>query len=621
MARDLPGGATSLDLIRLRQGFEHGERTVSALIEEIIARLDAAGDDKVWISRAPADALRAAAAALDARFAADPAVLRQLPLFGVPFAVKDNIDAQSFETTAACPAFAYRPDSSAPAVLRLLEAGAVLIGKTNLDQFATGLVGTRSPYGVPRNPFEQRYIPGGSSSGSAVAVAKGLVSFALGTDTAGSGRVPAAFGNIVGLKPSRGVISARGVVPACRSLDCVSIFALTAADAQSIFAICAGYDEADPYARPMPAAPATFARPFRFAVPQPSDREFFGDTESPRLFEQAVSALEALGGTPVHADLAAFRAAGAMLYGGPWVAERLEASEALLRSNPEAILPVTRGIIAGGSSYRAVDAFRAQHRLAALRRETEALWRGTEFLVLPTAATIYTLAEIESDPVSRNAKLGHYANFANLLDLAAIAVPAGFRSDGLPFGITFLAPAFSDRALCELAQDYQRHVALPLGATGHSLPPSSRASMRAQSDHGLIHVAVAGAHLTGMPLNGRLVALGARYVAAARTAPVYRLYLLRQDPPRPGLVRVAEGGKAFEIEIWSMSTDAFGRFVGEVADPLTIGTLLLADGSKVKGFLCEACATAGAEDISRFGGWRNFIAATNENAKPSLSSS
>jgi allophanate hydrolase len=606
MARNRPSGAASLDLLRLKAGFERGELTASAMIEEIIARLDAAGDDKVWISRASDDALRARAAALDARLAAEPATLALLPLFGIPFAVKDNIDAAGFETTAACPAFSYMPAASAPAVARLLEAGAVLVGKTNLDQFATGLVGTRSPYGVPRNSFDERYIPGGSSSGSAVAVAKGLVSFALGTDTAGSGRVPAAFNNIVGLKPSRGVISARGVVPACRTLDCVSIFALTAEDAARILEICAGYDEPDPYSREMPAHPPAVAAPFRFALPRPDDREFFGDAESPSLFEEAVLALEALGGTPVQVDLAPLRAAGALLYGGPWVAERLEASERLLRSDPDALLPVTREIIAGGMAYGAVDAFRAQYRLAELRRASEAIWRQADLLVLPTAATIYTLAEIAADPIGRNANLGHYTNFTNLLDLAAIAVPAGFRSDGLPFGITFLAPAFSDTVLCALAHAYQQRLALPLGATRH-VPLPSPASEGPASD-GLVRVAVAGAHLTGMPLNGRLVALGAKRVATAQTAPVYRMFLLPQDPPRPGLVRVGEGGQSFEIEIWSMSTAAFGSFVDDVAEPLTIGTLLLADGGTVKGFLCEAFAAAVAEDISRFGGWRSFLA-------------
>ena len=607
MARNRPSGAPSLDLIRLREHFERGGLTVAALIEEIIARLTAAGDDKVWISRASDDALRVRAAALDARRAVDPQLLARLPLFGVPFGVKDNIDAAGFATTAACPAFSYMPAASAPSVAHLLEAGAVLIGKTNLDQFATGLVGTRSPYGVPRNPFDDRYIPGGSSSGSAVAVAKGLVSFALGTDTAGSGRVPAAFNNIVGLKPSRGVISARGVVPACRTLDCVSIFALTADDAQRILAICAGYDEADPYSRPMPGSAPAFGRPFRFAVPRAQDREFFGDAENALLFEQALSALEALGGTPVPADFSPFRAAGALLYGGPWVAERLEASEALLRRDPDAVLPVTREIIAGGGTYGAVDVFRAQYRLAELRRESEAVWREADLLVVPTAATIYTLAEIAADPIGRNANLGRYTTFTNLLDLAAVAVPAGFRRDGLPFGLTFLAPAFSDLALCAIAQAYQHSVALPLGATPLRLPPPSAASARPETD-GLIRVAVAGAHLTGMPLNGKLLALGATCVAAAETAPVYRMFLLPQDPPRPGLVRVGEGGRGFAIEIWAMSVAAFGRFVDDVAEPLAIGTVLLADGSKVKGFLCEASAAAEAEDISRFGSWRSFIA-------------
>jgi allophanate hydrolase len=419
--------------------------------------------------------------------------------------------------------------------------------------------------------------------------------------------VPAAFNNIVGLKPSRGVISARGVVPACRTLDCVSIFALTADDAQRILTICAGYDEADPYSRPMPVPAPAFARPFRFAVPRAQDREFFGDAENALLFEQALAALEALGGTPVPADFAPFRTTGALLYGGPWVAERLEASEALLRRDPDALLPVTREIIAGGGTYGAADVFRAQYRLAELRRESEAVWREADVLVVPTAATIYTLAEIAADPVGRNANLGRYTTFTNLLDLAAVAVPAGFRRDGLPFGLTFLAPAFSDLALCALAQAYQQHVALPLGATQLRLPPPPAASARPETDD-RIRVAVAGAHLTGMPLNGRLLALGATCVATAETAPVYRMFLLPQDPPRPGLVRVGEGGRGFAIEIWAMGVAAFGRFVDDVAEPLAIGTLLLADGTKVKGFLCEASAAAEAEDISRFGGWRSFIA-------------
>jgi allophanate hydrolase len=465
--------STSLDLTRLRQRFLAGGLTAAALIGEVVERIAAAGDDKVWIARVPEAVLRARATALDRRAAGDPDTLGRLPLFGIPFAVKDNIDVAGLETTAACPAFAYRAAVSAPVVARLEDAGAILVGKTNMDQFATGLVGCRSPYGVPRNPFDPRFIPGGSSSGSAVAVASGLLSFALGTDTAGSGRVPAAFNNIVGLKPSRGRISMRGVVPACRSLDCVSIFALSCEDAGQILEICAGYDAADPFSRRLPQA-ALFKEPFHFAVPPAAGLEFYGDVQNSKLFADAAAAIEAIGGARVEADFAPFRAAGTMLYDGPWVAERLVAVEELIGRQPEALLPVTRRIIAGGKDYTAADTFKAGYRLAMLRREAEALWDRADVLLLPTAPAIYTVAEIEADPLALNARLGHYTNFVNLLDLAAVAVPAGFRSDGLPFGISLIAPNGSDEALLKLGAKLQRRLNLPLGATAHCLPPASR---------------------------------------------------------------------------------------------------------------------------------------------------
>jgi allophanate hydrolase len=460
--------------MRLRQRFVAGGLTAAALIAEVVARIAAAGDDKVWIARAPEAALLARAAALDRRAGREPDLLARLPLFGIPFAVKDNIDVAGLETTAACPAFAYRPAVSAPVVARLEEAGAILVGKTNMDQFATGLVGCRSPHGVPRNPFDPRFIPGGSSSGSAVAVASGLVSFALGTDTAGSGRVPAAFNNIIGLKPSRGRLSMRGVVPACRSIDCVSIFALSCEDAARILEACAGYDAADPFSRRLPAEAKVIEAPFRFAVPPAAALEFYGDSQSPNLFAAAAAALEAIGGLRIEADFAPFRAAGALLYDGPWVAERLIAVEALIARQPEALLPVTRRIIAGGKDYAATDAFKAGYRLAMLRREAEALWDRADALLLPTAPAIYTVAEIEAEPFALNARLGHYTNFVNLFDLAAVALPAGFRADGLPFGVSLIAPQGGDRALLSLGAKLQRRLNPPLGATRHFLLPTSR---------------------------------------------------------------------------------------------------------------------------------------------------
>ncbi len=595
----------SLDFARLRQRLVAGETGAGAVIEEVLARIAAAGDDKVWITRVPDQDLSARAADLDRRAAAEPGLIARLPLFGVPFAVKDNIDIAGMTTTAACPDFAYRADATAPSVALLIEAGAILVGKTNLDQFATGLVGCRSPYGVPRNPFDARYIPGGSSSGSAVAVAAGLVSFALGTDTAGSGRVPAAFNNIVGLKPTRGRISTRGVVPACRSLDCVSIFALSCADAAAIAAICGTYDAADPFARAVPMSPP-FGANFRFAVPHEPELDFFGDADAPDLFAAAVATLEALGGTRVEIDFAPFREAAALLYEGPWVAERLAAIKAFFGAKPEALLPITREIIGGGTRFSAVDAFMAEYRLTALRRRAEGAWRAADLMLLPTAGTIFTRDAVEAEPLRLNTQLGTYTNFVNLLDLGAIALPAGFRRDGMPFGVSLLAPSGADNALAALGDAFQRRLDLPLGATAQRLAPPALAATATPIPE-RVELAVLGSHLSGMPLNGELRGRGATLSRCARTAPLYRMFFLDGDPPRPGLVRGASGA-AIEIEIWSLSIAAFGAFVAAVPPPLTIGTLVLDDGRVVKGFLCEAEATRNVEDITSYGGWRDFIA-------------
>jgi allophanate hydrolase len=601
----------SLDIARLRAGFRARALSASALIEAILDRIAAAGDDRVWISRVPTELLRARAVALDAITAglSGDDILARWPLFGIPFAVKDNIDIAGLPTTAACPAFSYEPEISAPCVTVLEAAGAIVIGKTNLDQFATGLVGCRSPYGVPRNPFDARFIPGGSSSGSAVAVAAGLVSFALGTDTAGSGRVPAAFNNIVGLKPTRGCISIRGVVPACRSLDCVSIFALSSADAASVLEICGAFDHEDPFSRRLTGATAAKAVPprFRFAVPRAADLEFFGDPETPALFARAIATLEALGGTRIETDLTPFRAAGELLYSGPWVAERLAAIETFFRRQPDALLRVTRQIIASGDRYSASDAFTASYRLAALSRKAATLWDRADVLLLPTAGTTYTIAAVEADPLWLNSQLGYYTNFVNFLDLAAIAVPAGFRGDGLPFGVSLVGPAFSDGFLSALGATWQRKLDLPLGATAHRLAPAPAMADAAAIPATFVEVAVVGGHLAGMPLNPELVEKGAQLVRRAETAPIYRMFRLDGDPPRPGLIRVTDGHR-IEIEIWRLDVAAFGAFVANVPAPLTIGTIVLDDGRCVKGFLCEVEATRNAEDISTFGGWRRFVA-------------
>jgi allophanate hydrolase len=454
-----------LELVSLRRAFLAGSISAAQLAEQVLTRIAQSDDPAIWISRSNESAVRTRARELDLEAAADPSTIANLPLFGIPFAVKDNIDIAGMPTTAGCPAFAYTPTETAPVVRQLLAAGAVLLGKTNLDQFATGLVGTRSPYGVPRNPFDARFIPGGSSSGSAVAVATGLVSFALGTDTAGSGRIPAAFNNIVGLKPTRGLLSTRGVVPACRSLDCVSIFALTAQDASAVFDVATFFDADDPMARAPDAAVAPhFGSRFRFGVPKRTDLEFYGDSDAAALFGAAIGILEKAGGTRVEMSFSPFQDAGRLLYEGPWVAERLHATQALLHEDPGAMLPITRSILEDARGYSALDAYRAQYELAALRRAVDSEFATIDVLLLPTAGTNYEIAAVAAEPKRLNANLGFYTNFVNLLDLAAIAIPAGFGENGLPFGISLIAQPFSDTALLDLGTRFQEIVVLPLGA-------------------------------------------------------------------------------------------------------------------------------------------------------------
>lgn len=583
-----------LAIADLQHCYRQGDLTPVTLAGEILERCDAA-DPAIWISRVAADDLLAAAEALLDR---DPA---ELPLWGIPFAVKDNIDCAGLPTTAGCPGYAYEPALDAFAVKRLRDAGALLIGKTNLDQFATGLVGTRTPYGIPGNSYDARYIPGGSSSGSAVAVAKGLASFALGTDTAGSGRVPAAFNNLVGLKPSCGLLSTSGVVPACRSLDCVSIFALNAADAGAVLQVAAGYDAGDPFARDLNLADASGGglAGRRFAVPRPNQLTFFGDEGAAALFEAFCCQLAEAGAVLREIDFAPFAEVAALLYQGPWLAERFLAVGGFIAANPEAAHPVTRRIIMAGQEPSAADAFTAFYRLAELRRQVAPLWDEVEALLTPTAGTIYTVDEVEADPVELNTNLGTYTNFVNLLDLSAIAVPAGFLPNGLPFGVTFSAPAGHDLRLLALAET---------AASGKATVPSV-ATPRASGEP-TQPIAVCGAHMSGLPLNGELLALGASLRTATTTTADYRLYSLPNvDPARPGLIRVGDGeGAAIEVEVWDIPSSRVGGLLARVAAPLGLGTIRLADGQSVHGFLCEACIASQAEDITAYGGWRGFVA-------------
>jgi allophanate hydrolase len=597
-----PGALGSLDLASLAERYRQGALQPTALARGLLARIAAAGEDHVWISRVADDVLMAAAASLEALPQAGRA---SLPLYGIPFAVKDNIDAAGLPTTAGCQGFAYQPVGSAPAVARLIAAGALLIGKTNLDQFATGLVGVRSPYGTARNPFDPRYVPGGSSSGSAVAVASGLVSFALGTDTAGSGRVPAGFNNIVGLKPTRGLISTTGLVPACRSLDCISIFGLSVEDTLDVLAVMAAEDETDAYSRAAPAAAPAPTAPIRFGMPAADQLEFFGNDEAARLYHGAADRLRQLGGVAVEMDFAPFAAAAQLLYGGPWVAERTAAVGDFIAGGGEGVLPVIRQIIAPGTDVSAVDAFRGAYRLEALRRHARKTFEQIDVLLLPTSGTIYTLDEVAADPIGANANLGRYTNFANLFDLCGIAVPAGFQANGLPAGVTLIAPAFREAMVGRIAARLHRSAEVPAGATGLAVPP---ARPIAYGTDGLAQILVIGAHLSGMALNHELTDAGAALVEACRTAPAYRLHALPGTPARPGMIRVAEGGAVIEAELWQMTDAAFGRFVSAVPSPLSIGTIALADGRMVQGFLCEAAAIEGAPDITSYGGWRAFMA-------------
>jgi len=581
-----------LDLGLLKEAYDCGA-TPSEVVDYVYAQIGKQGLRPVWISLVSRDqALKRAHELLNSD-------RHLLPLFGAPFAVKDNIDVAGMETTAGCPAFAYTAAHSATVVTKLQQAGAILVGKTNMDQFATGLVGVRSPYGACCSVFSDEHISGGSSSGSAVAVAKGLVSFALGTDTAGSGRVPAAFNDLVGLKPTRGVISTSGVVRACRSLDCVSVFAGNCADAKAVFECARGFDSTDIYSRVWEDAAAPWlGNTFRFGVPAESQLEFFGDQAAHDLYFQTIRACESLGGKRVEFDFAPFRSAAELLYAGPWVAERLAAIEAFAAKHSEEIHPVVRGIIAGAAQYSAVDYFNAEYRLAELRRQTAEVWNMVDVLLLPTTPTAYTIAEVEANPLRLNSNLGYYTNFVNLLDLAAAAVPAGFRPNGLPFGVSLIGPRFSDTALLHLGDQLYS----TLANTPASLPGLLEVT-------GCTLIAVVGAHLTGQPLNSQLSSRGARLVKTTCTAGCYRLYALGGTvPPKPGLMRdPGFVGNGIEVEVWAMPRNQFGSFVSLVPGPLGIGSVELADGACVPGFICEPYAMQNAAEITQFGGWRGYL--------------
>lgn len=567
-----------------------GSKSAVAVAEETLARIAAydAIQPQVWISRIQPDDFLAAARAVDARIAAG----EKLPLAGVPYAVKDNIDVAGFETTAACPAFAYQPAASAGVVERLEAAGAICVGKTNLDQFATGLVGTRSPYGIPRNAYNLNYVSGGSSSGSSIAVAAGLVPFALGTDTAGSGRVPAAFNHLIGFKPSRGRWSTRGLVPACRSLDCITVFANTVTDARLIDTVVAGFDAEDAWSKPLANHPIQTGR---IGVPRIDQRVWFGDSQSEYFYDKAIDRL-AESADIVELDIAPLLEAASLLYGGPWVAERTASIAGLLARTPEAIDETVRSVVEPGVGMSAVELWNGIYRLAELKREADAMWETVDLLAFPTTGTIYRVVELLAAPVELNSNLGRYTNFVNLLDMAAIAIPAGVRSNGTGFGITLIGPANSDLGLLTAAETFLTAADLPG-------PPLLDLEGKMES----VKLAVVGAHLQGMPLHWQLTSRNATFVGAFETTPTYRLYAMADSaPPKPALVH-SEDGAAIKVEVYELDIAAFGSFVVEVPAPLAIGTVTLADGTSVKGFVAEPRAATGAEDITHLGGWRAYI--------------
>lgn len=590
---DLP-----LTLPSLRTAYAAG-LSPREVIEQVYARIEAVGDPHIFLCLFDKAEVLAAA---DALGEFDPSK----PLWGVPYALKDNIDVAGKPTTAACPAFEYVAESDAFVVEKYREAGALLIGKTNLDQFATGLVGVRTPYGAPLNSIDPQIVPGGSSGGSGVAVGHGIVSFSLGTDTAGSGRVPAALNNIVGVKPTLGTLSASGLVPACRTLDTISVFALTVEDAFTAYAAAAGFDAGDSYSRDIPAGHLTAPLPARLGIPSAGSIRFFGDEVQKEAFHAALEVMKGFGCEIVEIDFAPLYAVAEMLYYGAWVAERYAAIEEMMTQRPEEVFPVTRQIIGAAEKLSAADAFKGMYRLKDLIRQAEPSLEGVDALCVPTIPTFYTVADLEGDPVTPNSNFGTYTNFVNLMDMCGIAVPTPARTDGRPGSVTFLAPAGQDAMVAGLATVIEAAGQRTLGATGWDRPVTT---LPEGTPEGMIDVAVCGAHMQGLPLNHTLTGRGAKLLTKTKTTPDYAFYALPgTGVARPGLVRVKDGkGASIAVEIWRMPEGAFGSFMKTIPAPLGIGTLRLEDGGTVQGFLCEAEAIEGATDISHLGDWRRYI--------------
>lgn len=587
------------------QGYRNGDFTPRELVELLQSRAKQYIDRNIWIELAGPELLEQCFARLDS------VAVDSLPLYGVPFAAKDNIDIVGFATTAGCPEYSFSPDKSAHLTAKLIEAGAIPMGKTNLDQFATGLVGTRSPHGACGNAFNPSYISGGSSSGSAVAVALGLASFSLGTDTAGSGRVPAMLNNLIGLKPSRGLLSMTGVVPACRSLDCPSIFAFNSNDAALVFNVAASADTLDAYSRANPFSNslrnygATPIPPV-IGVPRQGQLKFFNDNHAEALYLKSIERWKSLGAQIIEIDFEPLLDAARLLYEGPWVAERYAALQELIESTPEVIHPVVRGIVEGARGKTAVDTFKAEYQMQEYRTYAKELFNQVDFMLTPTAPRHYLIEELLEDPVQLNSNMGYYTNFMNLLDLCGVAVPAGFLPDGLPFGFSLIAPAFDDIKLLTYAKQWQDSNSLPCGAMnmfGQKIEPPEPTAVSSAS----IDIVVCGAHLSDFPLNWQLTERGGSLRSSTNTAKKYKLFALAGGPPeRPGMVRDENEGDAIAVEVWSIPSAELGGFLQNIPYPLALGKVELADNSWVYGFVCADAAISDAKDITSFKSWRAY---------------
>jgi len=596
----------NLNIDYLLESYKNKTLTPEKLIEDILKRSEEFAEHNIWIHQLSIDEIQPYLDNIKDKN------IDELPLYGVPFAIKDNIDLAGVPTTAACTAFTNTPETSAFVVQQLINAGAIPVGKTNMDQFATGLVGTRSPepWGACRNSFNKDYISGGSSSGSSVSVALGLVSFSLGTDTAGSGRVPASFNNLIGLKPSKGLLSMTGVLPACRSLDCVSIFALTTDDANKVLEQAAVYDIEDQYARPIPfdnnlRQYGLPEKSFTFAVPKAEQLQFFGNESAQQLFEDSVEKMQSIGGLKQEIDFSIFLEAAILLYEGPWVAERYAAIEDLITQQPEELLPVINTIIGSGKNKTASDAFKAEYKMQAYRVKAKQLLSEFDFLVTPTAGTIYSIDEVNADPIKLNSNLGYYTNFMNLLDCAAVAVPAGFLDNGLPWGISLVSTAMTDRKLLSYANKWQQHNKIDPGNLNTPLMTST-ANDISYSDH--IPVIVCGAHLEGLALSWQLSERGAKLQEKTTSAKAYRMFVIEGLLERPGMIRDDKEGDEIDIEIWQVPKSEFGSFVAGIPEPLGIGKVETKDGRWFPGFICEGYAAKGSREVTDLGGWRQYLA-------------